>query len=162
LNFLTRTADEVARYWELVDHPDAALETFNAHVETPLAGITQHVVIRETEREAMATARRAWPVFQRNWAATSLRMPDGRTGRANEDFDAVLAEHARLLIGTPQTVRDYVESALERLRGRPSFYFAPAFQWGDLSYEESLESMRLFANEVMPAFDAAADAPAGA
>jgi hypothetical protein len=48
-------------------------------------------------------------------------------------------------------VLEFVEQSLLRLADRPSFYFAPAFQWGDLTFDESLESMRLFADEVMPA-----------
>jgi len=150
LNFLTRTPDPVVRYWQLVDEHGDDPHRLNQHVKVPLAGITKHVVIRHDEHEAMAIARRAWPVFQRNWHATSLNLPDGGNPRTNDDFDSVLAEHTRLLIGTPTSVRTYIEACLERLQDRPSFYFAPAFQWGDVTYEESLESMRLFAEEVMP------------
>lgn len=150
LNFLSRTPDDLDRYWSLLD------EHREANMRTPLAGITKHVVIRSTLDEAMALARRAWPVFQRNWGATSLRMPGGRTGRTNEDFEAVLAENTRLLIGTPATIRQFLDNCLERLDKRPSFYFAPALQWGDLSFDESLESMRLFAEAVMPRYTAAA------
>jgi alkanesulfonate monooxygenase SsuD/methylene tetrahydromethanopterin reductase-like flavin-dependent oxidoreductase (luciferase family) len=138
LNFLSRTPDDVDRYWSLVDEQNHS---------TPLAGITKHVVIRSTLEEAMALARRAWPVFQHNWYATPLS--GGRIGQTNEDFDVVLAQNTRLLIGTPQMIADFIEHCLQRLADRPSFYFAPAFQWGDLSFEESLESMRLFADEVM-------------
>ncbi len=138
LNFLSRTPDDVDHYWSLVDERNHS---------TPLAGITKHVVIRSTLEEAMALARRAWPVFQHNWYATPLR--GGRTGQTNEDFDAVLAQNTRLLIGTPQMIADFLAHCLQRLADRPSFYFAPAFQWGDLTFEESLESMRLFADEVM-------------
>jgi alkanesulfonate monooxygenase SsuD/methylene tetrahydromethanopterin reductase-like flavin-dependent oxidoreductase (luciferase family) len=152
LNFLGRTAADVERYWSVLEERRGAPDLLNAGVETPLAGITKHVVIRPTVEEAMALARRAWPVFQHNWGATSLRMPNGRTPRANEDFDAVLAENTRLLIGTPRTVADFIEESRARLADRANFYFAPAFQWGDLTLEESLESMRLFAEAVMPAF----------
>jgi alkanesulfonate monooxygenase SsuD/methylene tetrahydromethanopterin reductase-like flavin-dependent oxidoreductase (luciferase family) len=150
LNFLCRTPDDVDRYWALVD------EHREPNGSTLVAGITKHVVIRATLEEAIALARRAWPVFQRNWTATPLRLLSGRTGRANEDFDAVLAENSRLLIGTPDMVADFVEQCVLRLKDRPGFYFAPAFQWGDLSFDESLESMRIFAETVMPRFATAA------
>jgi alkanesulfonate monooxygenase SsuD/methylene tetrahydromethanopterin reductase-like flavin-dependent oxidoreductase (luciferase family) len=148
LNFLSRTPEDVEQYWSLLDEHNAS---------TPLAGITKHVVIRPTMAEAMALARRAWPVFQHNWFATPLS-----SGRTNEDFDAVLAQNTRLLIGTPQTVADYIEHCLQRLADRPTFYFAPAFQWGDLSFDESLESMRLFADEVMARYAPAAIASTSA
>jgi alkanesulfonate monooxygenase SsuD/methylene tetrahydromethanopterin reductase-like flavin-dependent oxidoreductase (luciferase family) len=148
LNFLGRTAEDVERYWRVLDEHRADPDLLNPGVDVPLAGITKHVVIRRTYAEALSLARRAWPVFQRNWGATSLRMPNGRVARANEDFDSVLAENARLLIGTPRMVAEYVEQCLERLADRPSFYFAPAFHWGDLTPAESLESMQLFVEAV--------------
>jgi len=152
LNFLGRTAEDLARYWSLVEEHSGAPDRLTPAEETPLAGITKHVVVRPTLDEAMKLARRAWPVFQDNWGATSLRMPNGRTARTNEDFDTVLAEGTRLLIGTPSTIAEFVKACLDRLGDKPSFYFAPAFQWGDLSYEESLESIELFADAVMPLF----------
>jgi alkanesulfonate monooxygenase SsuD/methylene tetrahydromethanopterin reductase-like flavin-dependent oxidoreductase (luciferase family) len=152
LNFLSRTADQVARYWDLVDEQRDAPHVVNQHLESPIAGVTRHVVIRETEAEAIAVARRAWAVYDANFHATSVRMLESRTLSVREDFDAVLHEGTRLLVGTPASVREYLRGCVERLRGRPNFYFAPALQWGDMTLEESLESMRLLAREVMPAF----------
>jgi alkanesulfonate monooxygenase SsuD/methylene tetrahydromethanopterin reductase-like flavin-dependent oxidoreductase (luciferase family) len=155
LNFLGRSAADLERYWALLDEHSSATDLLNPVEEAPIAGITKHVVIRPTLEEAMALARRAWPVFQQNWGATSLRMPNGRTARTNEEFDTVLAEGTRLLIGTPSTIAEFIGTCLERLADKPGFYFAPAFQWGDLSYEESLESIQLFAEAVMPRVETA-------
>jgi alkanesulfonate monooxygenase SsuD/methylene tetrahydromethanopterin reductase-like flavin-dependent oxidoreductase (luciferase family) len=152
LNFLSRTADQVARYWALVDEHLDVPDLVNQHLESLIAGVTRHVVIRETEAEAIAVARRAWAVFDANFHATSVHMLVSRTVSVSEDFDTVLREGTRLLVGTPATVREYLENCVDRLRGRPNFYFAPALQWGDMTLEESLESMRLLAHEVMPVF----------
>ena len=142
----------VEHEWDLRDEYRDADSLFNQHVHTPLAGITRHMIVRETDAEAVALARRAWPVFQRNWDATSLRMPGGRLARARiDEFDDVLAEGTNLLVRSPRTVRDFLATSLDRLNGRPSFDFAPAVQWGDLTNAESLESMQLFAYDVMPA-----------
>jgi alkanesulfonate monooxygenase SsuD/methylene tetrahydromethanopterin reductase-like flavin-dependent oxidoreductase (luciferase family) len=152
LNFLTRTVDDLARYWEMRTAHAAEDGLFNQHVAVPLAGITRHMIVRATDAEAIALARRAWPVFQRNWDATPLRMPGGRVARARiHDFDVVLSEDANLLVGSVETVRNTLEGWLERLGDRPSFYFAPAVQWGDLTFDESLESMQRFAEQVVPA-----------
>jgi alkanesulfonate monooxygenase SsuD/methylene tetrahydromethanopterin reductase-like flavin-dependent oxidoreductase (luciferase family) len=152
LNFLTRTARGLARFWELWEENRGREHLLNPHVEAPMAGITKHVVIRETDEEAMAVARRAWPAFARNWAATSLATPDGRVAPPQrDDFDSVLAEDVRMLIGSPRTIRNYMERFVDGIKDRPSFYFAPAFQWGDLTCEQARESIRLFAAEVMPA-----------
>jgi alkanesulfonate monooxygenase SsuD/methylene tetrahydromethanopterin reductase-like flavin-dependent oxidoreductase (luciferase family) len=152
LNFLSRTANQVAQYWDLVDAHRDASNVVNQHLDAPIAGVTRHVVVRETEAEAIAVARRAWAVFDANFHATSARMLEGRTASVNEDFDAVLREGMRLLVGTPATMRAFVADCVERLSGRPNFYFAPALQWGDMTLDESRESMRLLADEVMPAF----------
>jgi alkanesulfonate monooxygenase SsuD/methylene tetrahydromethanopterin reductase-like flavin-dependent oxidoreductase (luciferase family) len=151
LNFLSRTAEQVARYWELVDQHRGQPDVINRHLESPVAGVTRHVVIRETEAEALAVARRAWPVFDANFHATSTRMLDGRSV-SSEDVESVLREGTRLLIGTPDTMRDFVSACVKELGDRPNFYFAPALQWGDMTLEESRESARLLASEVMPAF----------
>jgi alkanesulfonate monooxygenase SsuD/methylene tetrahydromethanopterin reductase-like flavin-dependent oxidoreductase (luciferase family) len=152
LNFLTRTAGEVAQYWALADQHRGEPNLVNQHLAAPTAGITRHVVIRPTVAEAEAVARRAWVAFQANFNATPLRLPDGRVPHADEDFDHVLREGTRLLVGTPAIVRDFVSAALDELEGRPNCYLAPALQWGDMTLDESRESMRLFATEVMHAF----------
>ena len=151
LNFLTRAVAEVDRYWDLRETHQQDDGLFNRHVQTPWAGITRHVVVRDTDAEAVALARRAWPAYQRNWDATSLRMPGGRLAHARiDEFDAVLAEGNSLLVGSAGTVRSTLEAWLDRLKDRPSFYFAPALQWGDLTYDESLESMQRLVGDVMP------------
>ena len=152
LSFLTRTAREVAQYWDVADQHRGEPDLVNQHLAAPTAGVTRHVVIRQTVAEAESIARRAWVAFQANFGATSARLPDGRVPRAHEAFDHVLREGTRLLVGTPTTVRDFISASLEELNGRPNFYFAPALQWGDMTLDESRESMRLFATEVMPAF----------
>jgi alkanesulfonate monooxygenase SsuD/methylene tetrahydromethanopterin reductase-like flavin-dependent oxidoreductase (luciferase family) len=152
LNLLVRTAAQVAHYWELVDAHRDAPGVVNQHLETPIGGITRHVVVRESEAQALEIARRAWAVFDANFHATSARMLEGRTASVTEDFDAVLRQGTRLLVGTPATVRAFVADCVDRLRGRPNFYFAPALQWGDMTLDESRESMRLLASEVMPSF----------
>lgn len=153
INFVTRSASAVARYWQLWDETRDGGAHLNPQSPVPRVGITKHVVVRETEAEARAIARRAWPVFCQNWAATTLRTPDGRvTPEQSPDLDSVLAEGERLLIGTPRVVEDYLETIVEQFRDRPSFYFVPAVQWGDITSEEALASLQLLAREVMPAF----------
>jgi alkanesulfonate monooxygenase SsuD/methylene tetrahydromethanopterin reductase-like flavin-dependent oxidoreductase (luciferase family) len=156
LNFLGRSAESVARYWELWQETSRRSDRLNPHVTVPKAGITKHIIVRETDEEARAIGRRAWAAFGRNWVATSLRTPDGQVvPPQREDFDAVLAESARLLIGSPKTIREYLAGVVEDLEDRPALYFAPALQWGDITHEEALESLRLFAGQVMPAFQPA-------
>ncbi|MBO0686579.1 MAG: LLM class flavin-dependent oxidoreductase, partial [Candidatus Dormibacteraeota bacterium] len=151
INFFGRGAEAVSRYWELWDSAAERGDRHALDVAAPRVGITKHVVVRRTEEEALAVARRAWPVFARHWAATPLRTPEGRVAPEQPDFDLVLQEGDRLLVGTPATVNRYLEPIVERFKDRPTFYFAPAVQWGDITYEEALESLGMVAAEVFPA-----------
>ena len=77
-------------------------------------------------------------------------MPGGQLARQNGDFDAVLAQNTSKSPGRLTSHHPSMfDSCLDRLADKPSFYFAPAIQWGDLSYKESLETMQLFADQVM-------------
>jgi alkanesulfonate monooxygenase SsuD/methylene tetrahydromethanopterin reductase-like flavin-dependent oxidoreductase (luciferase family) len=153
LHFVTRTSQAVARYWQLWDETRGRGGHLNPQAAAPRVGTTKHVVVRETDAEARAVAARAWRAFSRNWAATSLRTPDGRvTPEQSADFEAVLAEGERLLVGTPRTLRAYLDGVVEQFQDRPGFYFAPAVQWGDITFEEALQTIELLASEVMPAF----------
>ena len=50
------------------------------------------------------------------------------------------------IAGSPATVREYMDEYLET----GANYFVCSFQWGDLSHEQAMQSLELFAAEVMP------------
>jgi alkanesulfonate monooxygenase SsuD/methylene tetrahydromethanopterin reductase-like flavin-dependent oxidoreductase (luciferase family) len=155
-NFLTRNAADVERYWRLWQETRLRADRLNPQLEAPSVGITRHVVVRRSYQEAEDVARRAWPAFEANWFATPIAISeDGRAaprpGTVGQDFDEALASDRRLLIGTPAMLRDRLSGWLDDFRDAPSFFFAPAVQWGDITYNEALESLELLAAEVMPA-----------
>ncbi|MGE3075461.1 MAG: LLM class flavin-dependent oxidoreductase [Dehalococcoidia bacterium] len=128
--------------------------------EEPIAGSTRRIIIADTDAEARAIAERAWPVYQSNFRATSLRI-DGKPGPVGrpETEDAITsAEKGGVMFGSPGAMRSAIANYLERL-GPNHTYFAPAFQWGDITHAEARRSMELFASEVMPALQSQ---PAGA
>jgi hypothetical protein len=53
------------------------------------------------------------------------------------------------IVGSPDTVKQLVQ---EHLQITGSNYFVGSFFFGTLTSEQTLRSMRLFAQEVMPAF----------
>ena len=80
-----------------------------------------------------------------------LRLVHGDTsGRAAylADFEARLQEGLHV-VGSPDTVRKRVQ---EHVHLTGSNYFVGSFFFGTLTLEQTLRSMRLFAQEVMPAF----------
>ena len=66
-----------------------------------------------------------------------------------------LAEHhTPALAGSPAAVREYMEEYI----ATGANYFVCSFQWGDLTHEQAMRSIELFATEVMPRHVAAAPA----
>ncbi|MGE0544928.1 MAG: LLM class flavin-dependent oxidoreductase [Dehalococcoidia bacterium] len=124
--------------------------------EEPIAGSTRRIIIAETDAQARAIAERAWPAYQANFHATSLRI-DGRPGpvsRADPEEDPLAAaERGGVVFGSPARARDILLNYIDRL-GPNHTYFAPAFQWGDITHTEARLSMDLFCSEVMPALRA--------
>jgi len=117
---------------------------------TPLLGVARHVVVAETDEQALAIARRAYP----RWRA-SFRWLFERFGAAPrigdlypETFDGLMAIENGIA-GSPQTVRDFVAA---EIAASGSNYLLSWFAFGDMTLDEQLTSFDLFAREVMPAF----------
>lgn len=120
----------------------------NAHVPEPKYGIVRHVYVAETDAQALQEARAAFADFIANF--NYLRVVHGDTGgRAAylADFEARLAEGLHV-VGSPDTVKRQVQ---EHLQSTGSNYFVGSFCFGTLTSEQTLRSLRLFAEEVMPA-----------
>jgi alkanesulfonate monooxygenase SsuD/methylene tetrahydromethanopterin reductase-like flavin-dependent oxidoreductase (luciferase family) len=52
------------------------------------------------------------------------------------------------LAGAPAAVREYMDEYV----ATGANYFVCSFQWGDLSHEQAMRSIELFASEVMPCY----------
>jgi alkanesulfonate monooxygenase SsuD/methylene tetrahydromethanopterin reductase-like flavin-dependent oxidoreductase (luciferase family) len=123
-------------------------DRLNAHVPEPKCGIVRHVYVAETDAQALQEARAAFADFIRNF--NYLRVAHGDTsGRAAylADFDARLAEGLHI-VGSPDTVKKRVR---EHVQITGSNYFVGSFCFGTLTTAQMLRSLRLFAEEVMPA-----------
>lgn len=157
-NFLTRNVDDVRRYWQLWEETRLRPDRVNAHLEAPRVAMTRHMVVRETYKEAEDIARRSWPTFEEHWFATPVLVNEegravpirGASSRA-QDFDEALESDRRLLIGTPEMIGERLAQWLDEFKDKPSLDFVPAVQWGDITFDEALETLRLLARDVMPA-----------
>jgi len=104
------------------------------------------VVVAETDAEAMTSARRAYKLWRERlmhlWVKhgtkpASLAFP--------EDFEQ--AQAAGLgIAGSPSTVRQWVEQEVARTGIN---YLVCRLAFGDLGYEESMRSTRLFGSHVL-------------
>ena len=115
--------------------------------ELPLLGINRFVMAAETDHEAMALGRRAWPVFYKSFMKLwKLHGTQPRYARIPEDFDTMV-QNGGAIAGSPATVRDQVRSMVET---SGATYFIAQFSFGDLGHEEVLQSAGLFARELLP------------
>jgi len=145
LNFLGRSANDLTGYWGLWEATRQRSDRLNPTLSVPRAGINRQIVVRETDAQAEAIARRAQAVHARNFNATSLAYPGGRiVPQMSSDIDDARTRE-RVLFGSPATVRAFLERIVDGVQDKPSFYFTAAIQWGDITHDEALESMRLFA-----------------
>jgi alkanesulfonate monooxygenase SsuD/methylene tetrahydromethanopterin reductase-like flavin-dependent oxidoreductase (luciferase family) len=137
----------VDKYREVWPEHKNDARRLNPHVETPRIGINRQIVVADTDNEAEAVARAAHP----RWAASFVKLwaDHGDTTVAHRvNIDAALT-HETMLVGSPERVRDQVARLTEATGAN---YVIGSFAWGDLTQDQSLRSLRLFAEKVMPAF----------
>jgi len=119
----------------------------------PLMGMNRHVVVADTDREAMEIGRRAYrrwfANFSNLWRMRKVPLP--KNIAYSEDFDGIV-NTGQAIAGSPQTVRD----AIARQAAQSGVnYLLARLAFGDLTLEESLASAELFARRVMPELAAA-------
>jgi alkanesulfonate monooxygenase SsuD/methylene tetrahydromethanopterin reductase-like flavin-dependent oxidoreductase (luciferase family) len=118
--------------------------------ETPLMGMARHVVVADTDEQALAIARRAYPRWRNSFRWLFAR--HGTEPRIMaiypETFDG-LAAFDNGVAGSPKTVRDFIAAEIAATGAN---YLLSWFAFGDMTLAESLRSVELFAREVMPAF----------
>ena len=125
--------------WNALGHDDDAL---------PLIGLSRHVVVGDTDKEAQSAAKRAFALWYdaliHLWRAHGVGLP---RQMIPAEFEPAL-EGGYIIAGSPSTVR-------ERLKRDNDVaginYCICRLAFGDLSFEESKRSVELFAREVMPA-----------
>jgi alkanesulfonate monooxygenase SsuD/methylene tetrahydromethanopterin reductase-like flavin-dependent oxidoreductase (luciferase family) len=123
----------------------------------PLMGLGRFIVVAETDATALAAARRAYPVWHQSF--THLHRLHRRLNAHPRPptFDG-LADMGQGIAGAPETVLAFLRT---QLAGTGSNYCVGQFAFGDLTLEETLRSIELFAHHVMPQLAADAMASAG-
>jgi alkanesulfonate monooxygenase SsuD/methylene tetrahydromethanopterin reductase-like flavin-dependent oxidoreductase (luciferase family) len=113
----------------------------------PKLGIGRFIVVGESDAEAMALARRAYPLW--NASFTHLFRAHGRAPRhpRPDDFEGVI-KVGQGIAGTPDTVTRYLRAQVEEIGAN---YIVGQFAFGDLTLAECQQSISLFGEAVMPA-----------
>ncbi|HEU5197706.1 MAG TPA: LLM class flavin-dependent oxidoreductase [Methylomirabilota bacterium] len=120
---------------------------YEAGGKSLLVGAQRHVLVADTDDEAMKLAR---PAYLRWYESlTSLwRAFNSIPFRFSESLEKALANDVAI-VGSPATVRAEVE---RHIAATGCNYFVGRFMYGNLAHEVAARSMDLFAREVMSHF----------
>jgi alkanesulfonate monooxygenase SsuD/methylene tetrahydromethanopterin reductase-like flavin-dependent oxidoreductase (luciferase family) len=117
-------------------------------MHTPMLGLARFVIMADTDAEALAIARRAYPLWHRHFHHL-FRMhgtsPAG--GDRPAHFDQI-KDGDRGIAGSPATVARMIRAQMQEAGTN---YFVAQFAFGDLTLGEVLRTVDLFAREVMSA-----------
>lgn len=134
-------------YWQNWEANRQSPDRLNGHVSEPKVAAVRHVFVADSDAEALAATQTAYAnwfdALASDWHAHNDHSVDAIFG-----WEAALAQKT-VIFGTPERVREDVAELLE-VSG--CNYVACGFSWGGLSQAQALHSMRLFSEEVMPAF----------
>ena len=127
----------------------------NSPLNLPFLGMGRHIVVADTDGEALDIARRAYKLWHANfwhlWVHHNKTNVQPPYNAYPADYD-VLLQRGQALAGSPETVRAALASQVEQAGVN---YALLDFAFGDLSLAESLRSLDLFARHIMPEFAAA-------
>ena len=113
----------------------------------PKIGIVRFIVVAESDSQALKAARRAYLRWRESFtylSALNGTLPDSPL--RVESFDALVAQ-GQAVAGSPDTV---ARSLAAQIAETDANYVVGQFCFGDLSLDEMLRSVELFATLVMP------------
>jgi len=116
----------------------------------PLIGVSRHIVVADTDRQAKALASRAYKRWLRSFR--KLWLDNARAAPLTNLYPDTWEELEGLMngcAGSPATVRRY---ALEEVERCGTNYLVSWFAFGDLAVDEVIRSFELFSERVMPSF----------
>ena len=124
------------------------IEPAAGSVAAPKIGMVRFVLVAETDAEAMAIARRAYLYWRKSFShAWELNGDLPQSPLRVDRFDTLI-EQGQAIAGAPETVRAFLASQVEECGAN---YIVGQFCFGDLTLDEMLRSVGLFATQVAPA-----------
>ena len=112
----------------------------------PKIGLGRFVFVATSAADALSAARRAYRRWHDSVVYLSTLMGWRHKHPRPAQFDAI-AEDGRAFAGTPEAVAEYVQKQMSESGAN---YFVGQFAFGDLTLEETLRSVALFSEEVIP------------
>jgi alkanesulfonate monooxygenase SsuD/methylene tetrahydromethanopterin reductase-like flavin-dependent oxidoreductase (luciferase family) len=120
----------------------------------PKLGLGRFIVVAADDGEALRLARRAYPVWHQSFTYLFRLRGRSQSHPRPADFDS-LVRRGQGIAGSAKTVTEFLQSQLAETGCN---YVVGQFAFGDLTREECLQSIALFASDVMPALRAESSA----
>jgi alkanesulfonate monooxygenase SsuD/methylene tetrahydromethanopterin reductase-like flavin-dependent oxidoreductase (luciferase family) len=144
----TRAQAEI--YWDAWHAHRSEADRLNGHVAEPRVGANYKVYVAETDDEALAVARPAQRQHHQSLVKLWHDFGAEPVGRGfTPDLDLML-ERRVAFVGSPARIREQMSEWAEEASG--CNYLVCQIHFGGMTHEQALRSLRLFADEVMPAF----------
>jgi len=116
-------------------------------VSLPHLGVNRHIVLADTELEAMRVAERVYPRFKESidylWVRRGMPRPPIYPETLGE-----LIDRGSAFVGTPEGARQYIS---EQIDVAGINYMTMDVAFGGITFEEASRTASLFAADVMPA-----------
>ena len=145
LNIVTNDMPDNAR--AIIGRYREVWSELRSGTQPPKTGLVRFIVVGESDDTAMAIARRAYLRWRESFCylfELNGTVPDSPL-RA-ESFDHLIGQ-GQAIAGAPDTVRAFLAAQVEKTATN---YIVGQFCFGDLTIDEMLRSVGLFAEQVMP------------
>ena len=140
------TAQPLADVRPLTDTYRATWQKEHGAKTLPLMGLLRFITIGETDDEALAVARRAYPKWQRSLTHLPRTYGYATQNPRPADFNSI-RHGGRGIAGSPATV---LAELREQLAASGANYCVGQFAYGDQTLEEVQRTIALFTRHVMP------------
>jgi alkanesulfonate monooxygenase SsuD/methylene tetrahydromethanopterin reductase-like flavin-dependent oxidoreductase (luciferase family) len=141
------TAHPVADAKLIYDAYRSAFAAEHGAKPLPRIGLARFIVVAETDDEALAVARRAYPKWQANLTHLARKHNVPTQNPRPPDFDAI-RHGGRGIAGSPATVAAELRAQLAEAGAN---YCVGQFAFGDLTLAEVRRTIDLFTRQIMPA-----------
>jgi alkanesulfonate monooxygenase SsuD/methylene tetrahydromethanopterin reductase-like flavin-dependent oxidoreductase (luciferase family) len=116
-------------------------------VPAPKIGMVRFILVADTDAQAMTIARRAYLHWRKSFChAWELNGASPNSPLNRDRFDTLITQ-GQAIAGSPETVRAFLASQIEDSGAN---YVVGQFCFGDLTLDEMLHSVELFAAKVIP------------
>jgi alkanesulfonate monooxygenase SsuD/methylene tetrahydromethanopterin reductase-like flavin-dependent oxidoreductase (luciferase family) len=117
---------------------------------TPKLGQSRFIVVAENGPDALAAARRAYPIWHKHFYYL-YSLKGGKPAHPRPDTFEKMMNIGHAIAGDPETVTKFLQNQVDESAAN---YLVGQFAFGDLSLAETLRSVELFRRYVMPKLNA--------